>query len=104
MMQAIDTYLSMRRAAGFELKKDGYLLHSYARFVVAQGEKNILTSTAINWASQTVSVAQRDTRLKAVCRFARYIRYEDNRHELPPADYFLITKRGGNPISIQMLN
>jgi integrase len=35
-----------------------------------------------------VSVAQRDARLKAVCRFARYLGAEDSRHELPPSRHF----------------
>jgi len=33
-------------------------------------------------------VAQRDARLKAVCRFVRHVRVDDARHELPPANHF----------------
>ena len=88
MIRAVETYLAARRAAGFELKTECYLLFSFARFAAARGEMHIRTSTAIDWASRTVSVAQRDSRLKAVCRFARYMCAEDSRHELPPSRHF----------------
>lgn len=88
MIRAVANYLAARRAAGFELKSQCYLLQSFARFAAARGEAHIRTATAIDWASRTVSVAQRDARLKAVCRFARYIRVEDSRHELPPSGHF----------------
>lgn len=88
MIEDINTYLAFRRAAGFELHNDEYLLLSYARFAEAAREIFIRTATAIQWASQSVSVAQRDVRLKTLCRFARYICLEDKRYELPPAGYF----------------
>jgi integrase len=88
MIRAVKNYLAARQAAGFELKSQCYLVRSFARFAVARGETHIRTATAIDWASRTVSAAQRDARLKAVCRFARYVRAEDNRHELPPPRHF----------------
>jgi hypothetical protein len=78
MIRAVDTYLAARRAAGFELKTECYLLFSFARFAAARGEMHVHTLTAIDWASRTVSVAQRDARLKAVCRFARSIKGKVN--------------------------
>jgi integrase/recombinase XerD len=39
-------------------------------------------------AARGPSAAQRDTRLKAVVRFARHVRVEDARHELPPVNHF----------------
>ena len=38
-------------------------------------------------------MAQRDERLKTICRFVRYIQVEDHRHELPPANHFGWHKR-----------
>lgn len=92
MIQAIEAYLAVLRAGGFELKNDEYVLRSFARFAAEQGEGCVHTSTAINWACQSSSVAQRDFRLKTVCRFARFVRLEDDRHELPPAGYFAYHK------------
>lgn len=88
MIQAVEAYLAMRRAMGFELLNAGYLLRSFARFAAARRETNVCIATAIEWASQTPTVAQRDERLKTICRFVRYIRAEDDRHELPPSGHF----------------
>jgi integrase/recombinase XerD len=88
MIRAVETYLAVRRAVGFELLNADYLLRSFARFAAERGETAVRSATAIDWASQTASVEQRDERLKTVCRFVRYIRAEDNRHELPPSKHF----------------
>ena len=41
-------------------------------------------TTAIEWAGSAPSLCQRARRLGQVIRFARYIRAEDARHEIPP--------------------
>ena len=87
MIHAIETYLTMRRAVGFELSNADYLLRSFASFAGERGEIRVRAATAIDWAGQAASVAQRDERLKTVCRFVRYICIEDNHHELPPANH-----------------
>jgi integrase len=88
MIEAVESYLAVRHAAGFDLANADYLLRSFARFAAERNETNVRATTAIDWASQSSSLAQRDERLKTVCRFARYMRAEDNRHEVPPADHF----------------
>jgi integrase len=88
MMPAVESYLAARRAAGFKLLSADYLLHSFACFAVKRGETHVRVQTAIDWAAEAASVAQRDARLKTVYRFARYLRTEDQSHELPPARYF----------------
>jgi len=88
MMSTIKRYLAVRRAAGFELINTEYLLQSFACWAARRGETHIRSESAIAWATQAASVAQRDARLKTICRFARYLRAEDNRHELPPMNHF----------------
>ena len=88
MRRAIDRYLALRRAAGFALVNAEYLLRSFARVAAARGETHVRAATAIEWAGRGPSVAQRDARLKTLCRFARYVQLEDDRHELPPANHF----------------
>ena len=70
MITKVKRYLDVRHAAGFELKNTEYLLSSFAHWAAQRGENHIHTESAIAWASQTVSRAQRDARLKTVCRFA----------------------------------
>lgn len=93
MMDAIEDYLAVRRAAGFDLLNADYLLRSFARYAAAKNEMHIRAQTAIDWAVRGPSVEQRDERLKTVCRFARHIRLEDDRHELPPANHFGYAKK-----------
>jgi integrase len=88
MIPAVETYLAMRRAAGFALSNTAYLLRSFARFAADHHETHIRTATAIDWASKSGSVAQRHTRYQTVCRFARYVQLEEPRHESPPPNYF----------------
>jgi integrase/recombinase XerD len=93
MMPAVETYLATRRAAGFDLLNAGHLLGSFVRFAAKRDETHVRAESAIGWAALGPSVAQRDERLKTVCRFARYMRVEDGRHELPPANHFGHHKR-----------
>jgi integrase/recombinase XerD len=88
MKDAVAAYLALRRAAGFEMANAEYLLGSFARFAAERNETHVHRLTAIDWAAQGASAAARNERLKTVCRFARHVRSEDDRHELPPADYF----------------
>ena len=88
MIAAVESYLAVRRAAGFTLSNTEYLLRSFADFATDQKQTPIHTATAIDWASQAGSVAQRHTRYQTVCRFAPHLRVEDSRHESPPANHF----------------
>ncbi len=88
MKDAVAAYLALRRAAGFEMANAEYLLESFARFANERNETHLHTQTVIDWAARGPSAARRSERLKAICRFARHLRVEDDRHELPPANYF----------------
>jgi integrase/recombinase XerD len=88
MITAIETYLAMRRAAGFTLSNTEYLLRSFASFATNQKQTHIRTATAIHWASQARSVAQRHVRYQTVGLLAQYLCVEDSRHESPPTNYF----------------
>lgn len=88
MIAAVDSYLAVRRAAGFTLSNAEYLLRSFASFATNQDQTHICTVTVIDWASQAESLAQRHTRYQTVCHFAQYLRVEDSRHESPPENHF----------------
>jgi integrase len=88
MRHAVDRYLAMRQAAGFDLMNAEYLLRSFARAAAERGETHVRAATAIEWASRGPTVAQRDARLKTICRFARYVQPEDGRHDIPPVKHF----------------
>ena len=97
MLKAIEAYLALRRATGFAMLNAEYLLKSFAAFATERGQTHVHTQTAIDWASRGPSVAQRDARLKAVCRFVRHVWVEDARHELPPVNHFGARKTRRSP-------
>jgi integrase len=88
MIAAVESYLAVRRAAGFTLSNAEYLLRSFSAFAVDKKQTHIRTATTIDWASQARSVAQRHTRYQTIYHFARYLRVEDPRHESPPPNHF----------------
>lgn len=87
LAHAVESYLAVRRACGFQLRPQSYLLRSFATFSDARGKNHVCTELAIEWAALARSVQQRARRLDHVIRFARYIRAEDQSHELPPAAF-----------------
>jgi len=93
----IEAYLDLRRATGFAMSNAEYLLKSFAAFAAERGQTHVHAQTAIDWAALGPSVAQRDARLKAVCRFVCHVQIEDGRHELPPANHFGTHKRRRPP-------
>src|SRR5712664_3097822 len=88
LIQAVETYLAVRRAADFKLKAvEGYL-RNFAQFATAQGDTHVVTHTAIAWAEQGASEPQRHNRLSVVVRFARFSHAEDSHQEVPPGRQF----------------
>jgi integrase/recombinase XerD len=96
LTQAVESYLAVRRAAGFELKSEGNCLQSFATFSDALGKHYVCSEIAIEWAGKARSLYQRARRLGLVIRFARYIQAEDQCHELPPAVFG--SEKGPRPV------
>ncbi len=84
----VDSYLELRRATGFQMGVQQYLLHHFASFAAQRQETHVRARTAIEWAAQAPSEGQRANRLGTVRVFARFARAEDARHEIPPERVF----------------
>lgn len=81
---AVTAYIAIRRATGFTFQSEARLLERFAAYSEARGTALIRTSLAVEWAGLARSMPQRARRLGHVIRFARYLRAEDLRHEVPP--------------------
>jgi integrase/recombinase XerD len=81
---AVQSYLSVRRAAGYVLKNVGLRLKSFAAYADAKRQRYVTAETAVQWARQSSSIVERARRLGDVRRFALYLHAEDERHEIPP--------------------
>jgi len=88
LKQSVDAYLALRRAVGFDLKTDGYLLQHFARFASDHGDTHVQTETTLEWAAAAPSPQQRERRLRVVALFARHACAEDSRHEVPAIRVF----------------
>jgi integrase len=85
LTQAVESYLAIRRAVGFALQCPESQLKSFAAFSEARGQDYVSSDIAIEWAGLAQSVSQRARRLGTIIRLARYLRAEDQRHQVPPA-------------------
>jgi integrase/recombinase XerD len=94
---AIDHYLAVRRAAGFQLKVQEGLLRHFARYAAELGQTHVYRQAAIDWAALAPSPYQRENRLATVRVFARHVRAEDPRHDLIPRQVFAGRRRRSFP-------
>lgn len=88
LIETVESYLRIRRAAGFDLKNDGKLLLRFSQFCGNREKTHVHAQTAMEWAKLAASPGQRSRRLKAVIRFARFAKAEDARQEIPPDGIF----------------
>ena len=92
LQTALDDYLALHRALGFELRLAGRLLQRFVDFAQAAGAAYITTELALQWASQPAHAqpAQWANRLGMVRRFAHHARAEEPAHE---SDGARVTRR-----------
>jgi integrase len=89
MLSAIvERHIALHRATGYLFRKQAVLLRLFARYAEAHGDDVVRAATAIAWAADAPTAGTRRGRLHVVRRFARIMRAEDPRHEVPPPDVF----------------
>jgi integrase/recombinase XerD len=88
MIHLLDDYLALRRAAGFKLKGAECRLRRFVRFAEKRGDTHIKVDTAVAWAGTGRSPHDRHVRLQEIAIFARHLRAEDARHEVPLPQVF----------------
>lgn len=97
LSQYLDDYLSVRRAVGFKLMRESYMLADFVAFMEHEGAVTVTTRLAVAWATQTKdSMNWRASRLDAVRGFARYLQAFDQNTEVPPAG--LLPRRSSRAI------
>jgi len=99
LAEAVDDYLAMRRALGYQLTEHGRVLPQFAAFLAERGESLITTALALEFATQPAqaSVVWWHQRLAIVRGFARYLQAFDARHEVPPVNLLPATFRRAVP-------
>lgn len=99
LAEAVDDYLAMRRALGYQLTEHGRVLPQFAAFLAQRGESLITTVLALEFATQPAeaSVVWWHQRLAIMRGFARYLQAFDARHEVPPVNLLPATFRRAVP-------
>jgi len=92
LIVALGRYLALRRAAGFKLVWHERALSSYAEFAAARREKHIRVDSALEWVSQ-FALTRRRSLLSHVSGFARFLRVEDRRHQVPSPSLVAVAPR-----------
>jgi integrase/recombinase XerD len=86
LREAVQEYLTMRRALGFKLCETGKRLLDFVTFMEQQRAPYITQQLALRWAQQpsTVQPSQWAQRLSCVRGFARHRSATDPRTQIPP--------------------
>jgi integrase len=97
LQNALDEYLTIRRALGYKLYGDGLVLQQFVQFAKSEEADFITTRLALRWATQPVNAqpAHWARRLSIVRGFAKYRSASDPRTEVPPAN--LLPHRAHRP-------
>jgi integrase/recombinase XerD len=86
LCEAVQEYLTMRRALGFKLRKEGQALLDFVTFMEKRRASYITQTLALAWAQQPQNVqsAHWAQRLSYVRVFARHRSATDPRTQIPP--------------------
>ena len=61
LIQAVESYIAVRRATGFAFRSEGSLLQSFAAFSEAAGKHYVCSETAIQWAGSAPLLSTRSS-------------------------------------------
>ncbi len=85
--QAVEDYLTTRRALGFKLERQGRLLPHLVGYLERAGAATVTTELALAWATQSEGHPDESAKRLSVARgFARYLQTLDSNAEVPAAD------------------
>ncbi|RLB51783.1 MAG: integrase [Deltaproteobacteria bacterium] len=98
LAKALEEYIVLRRALGFELRHAARTLPGFVAFLEHEGAAFITTKLALQWAQQDPesSSVTRSDRLSMVRRFATWLSASDPRTEIPIA--LLLPRRYQRPM------
>ncbi len=100
MVSRVRAYLAHRRALGFRLRSEGYLLLSFGQYADRVKPRGLFTrKLAIIWASLPKDAGRHSwaRRLEAVRRLAKHLAVEEPSTEIPPRHLFGPAQRKFRP-------
>lgn len=99
LRDALQEYLTVRRALGFKLERAARLLPDFISYLELRGARTVTTALAVEWARQPSEgpSAWWAQRLGIVRGFAKHLQVLDARTEVPPADLLPARARRATP-------
>jgi integrase/recombinase XerD len=88
LREALEEYLTLRRALGYKLAEPGHELPRFVEFAEARGASVITTELALLWAQQAAKPTTWPRRLGMVRLFAQHCAGLDPKTEVPPKGWF----------------
>src|SRR5438128_12589408 len=99
--QAVEDYLTTRRALGFKLGRHSRLLPHLVGYLEHAGAATVTTELALAWATQPEGHPDESAKRLCVARgFARYLQALDPNAEVPPADLLPRHPQPSRPLSV----
>ena len=96
--QAVEDYLTTRRALGFKLERHSRLLPHLVGYLERAGAATVTTELALAWAIQSEGHPDESAKRLSVARgFARYLQTLDSNAEVPAADLLARQQRRASP-------
>jgi integrase/recombinase XerD len=101
LRRAAEDYLRMRRALGYKLEVQSWMLRGFVAYLEQVGASTVTIEHAVGWATQP---AQADPtywsdRLSVARQFARYLQTIDPACEVPPSRLLPAAGAGQSPTS-----
>lgn len=84
MLQHVKRYVALKRHLGCRYDMEPFTLRSYARHAEARGERFIVLSSVIEWASGASSADAARRRIQLLRNFSIWLHAEERRHEVVP--------------------
>jgi integrase/recombinase XerD len=99
LRSAAKDYLQLRRALGYKLEVQGWMLRGFADYLERIGARTVTIEHAVGWATQPADAdpSYWSDRLSAARQFARYLQTIDPACEVPPAGLLPCRRRRAIP-------
>lgn len=85
---AVERHIALHIATGHRFRTQSILLRLFARYAKSRGDQIVRAETVLAWSAEAPSEYSRRDRLLVIRRFAKLMRAEDPRHQVPPPDAF----------------
>ena len=86
LLRDVERFVAFKQKLGLNFATESGRLHAFAVWAMSQGDRHVLVSSAVAWASLASSPREKCVRLRSVRKLTVWLHAEDDRHEIPNPD------------------